>query len=146
MGCFQASLVLLVCFILTGCTSEQSPKEDSPTPLLEDLFDPGRISVFFGGQEYSGVGYELKPGVDPAYAMSEITRYLRNEPGCRGTVFSIPKGFVVDYDRLHPREYWAMVLADMNGIDLRIPAWGKVPHEKEITTLLERLSVTADRE
>ena len=59
MGCFQASLVLLVCFILTGCTSEQSPKEDSPTPLLEDLFDPGRISVFFGGQEYSGVGYEL---------------------------------------------------------------------------------------
>ena len=79
----------------------------------------------------------LKEGVEPTHATKEIRAYLEGAPGARCVRLTWWWGGLGDdYKGLHPRDFWAMVLADLEGITMSIPADGKSPHEEEIAAVL----------
>ena len=122
-----------------GC----SPEGGEPMAqrrLVEDLFEVNHLYVFACGGRYQEVGYQLRGGVDPEYAAGEIAAYLHKSPNCRETQFSLDEVAGPVYPPIHPRDFWAMVLAKMKHIEFSISALRPGPHEAEIALLLRNVT------
>jgi hypothetical protein len=123
--------------ILIGCSRGPGAPQYG-CASLEDLFDWRSLGTLYTGGSHHPT-YRLKEGVDAQKASQAICAYLRNAPGA-------PRARPYDWGgllddgagSLHARDFWAMVLAELNGRQLAIPA-GNGPHEDEIAALLESL-------
>ena len=132
-----AGLILAAGF---GCTDEEEGPE-SQALLVEDLFQPLAMRLLGSGNAYD-VRYELRDGVEQDMAAEEIAAYLRGEQGARTTELDIGRGLIGYH--IHPRDFWALVLADLKGVEFPISADRKDAHEEDIKVLLSRIERRAD--
>ena len=126
---------VVVCVSL-GCRMSRE-RVATRDEYLEEFLVLEDTAVTFSGGWYNKVHYRLKEGVEPTHATKEIRAYLEGAPGARCVRLTWWWGGLGDdYKGLHPRDFWAMVLADLEGITMSIPADGKSPHEEEIAAVL----------
>jgi hypothetical protein len=122
-----------------GCGREGSQAKDRRR-LVEDLFEMNSLEVFAVGWRYQSVRYRLREGIAPEYAAAEIAAYLLRRPNCRETEFSLDEVAGPLCPAIHPRDFWAMVLADIKHIEFSISAMRPGPNDEDIAALLERVN------
>jgi len=110
--------------------------EEPPQRFLEELFDARYFGIVSSGPTInpSDIQYELKPGIEREYAAREIAAYLAREKDARTTRHR--EGY---RPALHPRDYWALVLADMKGLEMEVAPGAKGPDEENIQRLLREI-------
>ena len=130
-----AAIPLMAVGIPTGCSRGPAPPQYG-CQYLEDLFDPGQFSIMYTGGGSSYVSYRLKEGVDAQMATRAICAYLRHAPGAPQAQLDIWREPLPDgRGGLHVRDFWAKVLARLNGREFDVFA-GRGPHEQEIAALV----------
>ena len=158
---WQICLPAFVVVMVTGCHQESSESVGDPHPvveeagemgghaengdgtagqLLECFLEFGEIGISGGFASYHDVMYELKDDVEQREVVEEIVLYLKKDPSAKGSrVDWRERDLFVGVGEIHPRDMWAMVLADLTGHSIRIPASTAGPHEEQIAELLRKV-------
>lgn len=124
--------------LVLGCLSSRQGPVSRPQ-LLEELFAQVGVS---GGRVFWDTHYVLKEGVDPEYAAAQIAAYLRNEPGAPESRI-VPAAYAQDAE-VNRRDFWAMVLANMTNVEMKI-GFGRYPHEEQIQAVLREIAAAPEQ-
>jgi len=143
IGILGAGLALSVGMCL-GCAREHQVPSSDPG-YLEELLDIDSLGCVFNHYTVFYSPPRPRADLDAQYVSARIIAFLKKEPGAPRMGQTWWDGRRAGNKKLlHARDFWAMVLADFNGIKLTIPDDGMTPHEREIADLLEKLQKPQD--
>jgi len=136
--CFTVLLLILGCGEEGQKKQSKENKQEEPVKYLEDYLDPSKPTEYIAQHASLYVNFQLKPGVSKETVSSEIIKYLTKKESTRST--KIETQFKNDEYPLTPRQIWALILADLNEINLEIRILGDIEErERNILQLLEKI-------